>query len=272
MILFLFCTMMERSTVSGQTHDELILDQFTRQAIPFSTAGTITDAAALKLIVETSGATQSDTVLDIACGGGVVACAFAPHVKHVTGIDMTPAMLARAGAHAVELGLGNLTWQQGDATALPFKDGAFSVVFTRFSFHHFLEPLAVLKEMLRVCAPGGRVVVCDMVASTDAAKAATWNRLEKLRDPSHVRCLSLPELKGLFAQVGLPAPKEAYCELRDTVRNLLARSFPNPGDDVKITAMFDQHVDDGSLGIPPAHRDGGEIRYAYPVAILAARK
>jgi hypothetical protein len=61
-------------------------------------------------------------------------------------------------------------------------------------------------------------------------------------------------------------------EVRDTVRNQLKRSFPNPGDDIKITAMFNKHVDDGSLGIPQAHRDGGELFYAYPVVILAARR
>ena len=102
-------------------HKDLILDQFTRQAMPFSTASPITDAAALKLIVETSGAKATDTVLDVACGGGVVACAFAPCVKHVTGIDMTPAMLARSAEYAKELGLTNLTWQQGDVTSLPFR-------------------------------------------------------------------------------------------------------------------------------------------------------
>jgi ubiquinone/menaquinone biosynthesis C-methylase UbiE len=258
--------------MSTPSHNELVLDQFTRQATPFSTAAPITDAAALSLIVETSGAKASDTVLDVACGGGVVACAFARCVAHVTGIDMTPAMLARGAEHAQELGLTNLSWQQGDVTSLPFGDGAFSIVFTRFSFHHFLDPLAVLNEMVRVCAPGGRVVVCDMYASADPVQAATWNRLEKLRDPSHVRCLSLPELKGLFAKAALPAPMEAHYEIRDSVRNLLKRSFPNPGDDVRITAMFDRHVDDGSLGIPQARREGGEILYAYPVAILAARR
>jgi hypothetical protein len=56
------------------------------------------------------------------------------------------------------------------------------------------------------------------------------------------------------------------------VRNLLKRSFPNPGDDVEITAMFDKHVDDGSLGIPQARRDDNEIFYAYPVVILAAQR
>jgi ubiquinone/menaquinone biosynthesis C-methylase UbiE len=258
--------------MTNTAHNERILDQFTRQATPFSTAATITDAAALRLIVETSGAGPGDTVLDVACGGGVVACGFAPHVAHVTGMDMTPAMLARAAQHAAALGLTNVTWRQGDATQLPFPDAAFSIVHTRFSFHHFLDPLAALKEMVRVCRPGGRVVVCDSQASTDPAKAAAFNKLERLRDPSHVRCLSLPELKGLFSQVGLGQPREAFYELRDTVRNLLARSFPNPGDDVKITAMFEKHIDDGSLGIPPATRDGAEIRYAYPVAILAAER
>ena len=87
-----------------------------------------------------------------------------------------------------------------------------------------------------------------------------------------MRCLSLPELKSLFAEVELPAPTEAQYELRDTVRNLLKRSFPNPGDHVEITAMFDKHVDDGSLGIPQARRDGNEIFYVYPVVILAARR
>jgi hypothetical protein len=84
--------------------------------------------------------------------------------------------------------------------------------------------------------------------------------------------MSLPELKSLFAKVELSAPKEAQYELRDSVRNLLKRSFPNPSDDFKITAMFDKHVDDGSLGIPQARRDGGEILYVYPVVILAAQK
>jgi ubiquinone/menaquinone biosynthesis C-methylase UbiE len=258
--------------VSQPSHNDLILDQFTRQATPFSTASTITDAAALKLIVETSEAKATDTVLDVACGGGVVACAFAAHVNHVTGFDMTPAMLARGAEHASELALSNLSWQQGDATSLPFGDGAFSIVFTRFSLHHFPDPLTVLREMVRVCAAGGMVVVCDMYASTDPVKAATFNRLEKLRDPSHVRCLSLPELDELFAKAGLSAPRQTNYELRDSVRNLLKRSFPNPGDDVEITAMFDRHVDDGSLGIPSARREGGEIIYAYPVVILAARK
>ncbi len=255
--------------MSDTTHQERILDQFTRQATPFSTAQTITDANALRMIVDAASPRPDDTVLDVACGGGIVVCAFAPHVKHATGIDMTPAMLDRARQLAAEQGIGNVAWERGDVGRLPYPDGAFDIVVTRFSMHHFLDPLAVLREMVRVCAPGGRIVVVDMYASDDPAKAAEWNRAEKLRDPSHVRCLTLAELKGLFGSAGLAEPRAGFYELRDEIRNLLARSFPNPGDDVKIVEMFAASAEDDRLGIP-VRREGERIEYAYRVAILAA--
>jgi SAM-dependent methyltransferase len=255
--------------MSDTSHQEWILDQFSRQAMPFSTAAPIKDASALRMIVEAAAPKPSDTLLDVACGGGIVVSAFAPHVRHATGIDMTPAMLERARQHAAECGVMNVTWDRGDVTALPYADGAFDIVVTRFSMHHFLDPLGVLREMVRVCSAGGRVVVVDMYASDDPSKAAEWNRAEKLRDPSHVRCLALGELKGLFRSAGLPTPRASFYELRDEIRNLLARSFPNPGDDVKIIEMFAASADDDRLGIP-VRRVGERIDYAYPIAILAA--
>lgn len=257
--------------MSNATHQNLILDQFTRQATPFSTASTITDANALHMIVEAAAPRSGDRLLDVACGGGIVVCAFAPHVKQATGIDMTPAMLDRARQLAAEKAAGNVTWDRGDVTALPYPDGAFDIVVTRFSMHHFLDPISVLHEMVRVCAPGGRVVVVDMYASDDATKAAEWNRAEKLRDPSHVRCLTLAELTGLFGAAGMPEPRASYYELRDEIRNLLARSFPNPGDDAKIIEMFAASAEDDRLGIP-VRREGERIEYAYKVAILVAER
>jgi ubiquinone/menaquinone biosynthesis C-methylase UbiE len=253
------------------THSELIQDQFTRQAGVFNAAGTITNEQALKMIIEAGQAGSNDTVLDVACGGGIVVCAFAPHVSQATGIDMTPAMLDQSRKLAAQKQLTNVTWMKGDVTTLPFPDASFSIVTTRFSFHHFLDPSKVMKEMVRVCAPGGRIVVVDMFCSEDAAKAARWNLLEKLRDPSHVRCLSLSELKAMFSVVGLGAPKAAFYDLRDTVKALLGRSFPNAGDDVKITQMFSASVEDDSLGLDVEFRDG-EIHYAYPTVILSAAK
>ena len=63
-----------------------------------------------------------------------------------------------------------------------------------------------------------------------------------MRDPSDSRALSLSELKGLFPTVGLPEPEATFYELRGDVPGLLARSFPNPGDDLRacheINARF----------------------------------
>jgi len=253
------------------SHQGLILDQFTRQAALFSTAAPITNADAVRMIVEAARPGPEDAVLDVACGGGIVVCAFAPHVRQATGIDVTPAMLDEAQRLAAEKGLTNVGWRQGDVNALPFEDGSFTIVVTRFSVHHFPDPAAVLREMARVCAPGGRLVVVDMYASQDPTKAAEFNRLERLRDPSHMRSLALAELLSLFGEAGLPEPEASFYELRDEVRNLLARSFPEPGDAAKIIELFTASAADDRLGVP-VHIEGERVHYAYPVAILAAQR
>src|SRR5271163_4552184 len=109
-------------------HTQTIVDQFTRQAVPFSTAPAIRNAEALGRIVEMAGAGADDTVLDVACGPGLLVCAFAKVVRHATGIDLTPAMLEQARELQRQQGLENITWQQGDVLPLPYADGTFSIV------------------------------------------------------------------------------------------------------------------------------------------------
>jgi ubiquinone/menaquinone biosynthesis C-methylase UbiE len=178
-------------------------------------------------------------------------------------------MLERARRLAAEKGLANVCWREGEVSPLPYPDGAFDIVVTRFAMHHFLDPHAVFGEMVRVAKPGGRIVVADTCAAPDPDKAAAFNRLEKLRDPSHVRALSVAELEALYREAGLPQPEKRFYALRDTVDNLLARSFPNPGDEQKIRELFAAAVADDRLGIPLT-RDGERLVYAYPVAILVA--
>jgi len=255
--------------VSTTSHRDLIVEQFTRQATPFSTARTIANEEALRRLIEACAARPEDTLLDVACGGGLVVCAFAEIVRRAEGIDITPAMLDRARALAAEKGLTNTHWRQGDVLPLPYPDASFTLVTSRFTFHHFQDPLGVLREMTRVCAPGGRIAVVDTDAPADRAKAAEFNRLELLRDPSHVRAMPGAELIGLFRSAGLPEPRRSGYELRDEVENLLKRSFPNPGDDDKIRALFRASIDDDRLGIP-VRLEGDRLHYAYPVAILVA--
>jgi len=250
-------------------HRQTILDQFTRQATPFSTSPGIKDEAALALVVDFSGAGPEDTVLDVACGPGILACAFAGAARHVTGIDITPAMLDRARALQRERRLTNLTWREGDVALLPFDNDAFSIVVSRFAFHHFLDPGVVLREMVRVCSPAGQVVVVDSAPASE--KADAFDRMEKLRDPSHVRAMPIEALCTLFAGAGLPAPRQSFYRLEGELEGLLARSFPNPGDAERIRPLFEASLEHDALDLA-ARRDGGLIRYGYPVAVLASRK
>jgi ubiquinone/menaquinone biosynthesis C-methylase UbiE len=251
------------------THRDAILDQFTRQAVPFANSPGIRDEAALALVMQFSAAGPADTVLDVACGPGILACAFARVAKHVTGIDITPAMLERARLLQQEKGLTNVSWQQGDVLPLSCPDGAFTLVASRFAFHHFLDPGAVLAEMARVCAPGGTVLVIDAAPAPD--KAAAFNHMEKVRDPSHARALPEVELRALFARAGLPEPRATGYRLEAELEGLISRSFPNPGDDETLRRIFRDSLADDALGVG-ARRVGEEIRFGYPVAVLAARK
>jgi SAM-dependent methyltransferase len=252
------------------THGDLVLDQFTRQAAAFGAAAMITDERVLTMIVEAARPAADDTVLDVACGPGIVVCAFAPHVRHATGIDYTPVMLDEARARAARQGLRNVAWDRGDAYALPYPDGSFTIVVTRYALHHLEQPERALREMVRVCAPGGRIVVVDAYAPDDPKKAAPYHRVEKLRDPSHARALSLPELRGLFADAGL-APRETLYPLPVELDDLLARAFPDPRDLAEIAATFTAAADDDRLGIP-VRRDGDKVHIAYQAVILAAER
>ena len=247
----------------------LILDQFTRQAVPFAQMPAHSNDEANRLLIDLLGVRPEDTVLDVACGPGLVACALAEVAGHVAGIDLTPAMIGQAQARQRSKGLTNLTWLVGDAVPLPFPDASFSVVVTRYSFHHFLDPRAVLAEMVRVCQPGGRVAVIDVFTSSPE-QAEAYNRVEKLRDPSHVRALSLEELAGLCHDTGLRGLKTAFFKMEVELEALLAASFPHPGDADRIRQTFADDVGEDRLGLGATRKDGA-IHFAFPIVVLVGQ-
>jgi SAM-dependent methyltransferase len=110
-------------------------------------------------------------VLDVGCGPGTITVDLAARVAPgaVVGIEPTPGPLADARAHAAAVGAENATFAVGDAYALDYPDGAFDVVHAHQVLQHLGDPVAALREMLRVCAPDG------VVAARDADYAAmTW--------------------------------------------------------------------------------------------------
>lgn len=122
------------------------------------------------------------------------------------------------------------------------------------SMHHFLHPTAVLAEMKRACAPGGKAVVID--ATLVPAKAEGYNAFEKLRDPSHTRAMPLEELPSLMQQSGLTVEhtRSYWCggrwswtrilhsdRLRARRKTNLAISPIVPGSDSATLAKMFQH-------------------------------
>jgi ubiquinone/menaquinone biosynthesis C-methylase UbiE len=247
-------------------HRDRVLDQFTRQAEPFSKAAPINDETALRLVIEATGAGPADDVLDVACGPGIVVCAFARVARHATGIDITPAMIERARALASQRRLENVTWIAGDVEPLPFPDASFSVVISRLAFHHLERPGAVLSEMRRVCRPDGVVAVVDITSPDDPTRAEAMNAMERLRDPSHVRALSCGEIERLFVQAGLPAPRITHYDLELELETWLARSFPAEDDVAEIRRRFVDSLHDDAMGISP-RRVAGNIHFRYRVAV-----
>jgi ubiquinone/menaquinone biosynthesis C-methylase UbiE len=256
-------------------HDEqnsAILDQFTKQAESYARLVQQSGDTSLEPLLNATRPTKADRVLDLACGAGSFTLALARVAGHVTGLDLTPAMIEQARALQAELGIDNVDWRLGDALPLPFPDASFTLVVTRAAFHHLADPGAVLGEMARVCSPAGRIAVLDM--TPDPRTADALNRIERLRDPSHVRALTPAALRALGEGIGLvetaavaipgrPLPLEA----------VLATSFPNPGDMETIRALYreDAAGGDDRLGLKASYRDG-EIVVSYPMTMVVWRR
>lgn len=250
------------------THGQQILDQFTKQASLFQD-GHRSSESAIAAAVSVSGVTAKDTVLDVACGPGILTCAFARVADHVTGIDITPTMLEQARKLQKSVGVTNITWQTCDVYRMPFGDESFSLVISRYAFHHFEHPQLVLREMARLCGRGGHVVVID--AAPPPGKARAFNAIEKQRDPSHTRALAPNEMVSLMEAEGLSIVRRHFYAWDVTAESLLARSFPADGDRSRIFGQYEADVGHDGLAMNARYMEG-VLHVTFPTLIAVGRK
>jgi ubiquinone/menaquinone biosynthesis C-methylase UbiE len=173
-------------------------EQFDRQAAHYNERWASWSDETLRRMLELADPQPDWRVLDTATGTGFTALAFAPHVAHVTGADISPGMLSQAAKRAAEQGVSNADWVECPAESLPFADASFDLVTVRIAPHHFTDLPAFLRETARVLKPSGVFVLGDTTVPDDAPEAAAWqNAVEKERDPSHVANRSPREWRDL---------------------------------------------------------------------------
>ncbi len=248
-------------------HERTIIQQFTQQAIPFVELPAHADA--IDALIAMSKVNAHDTVLDVACGPGLVACEFARFAQHVTGIDITPKMIEEAQKRQQALSLNNIDWRQGSALPLPYPDNHFSMVITRYSFHHFINPRALLDEMIRVCQPKGTLLIADVALPTPHTKL--YDRMEKLRDPSHVHALSQQEWEDLLQSSGLNHLQKSEYKVHLELEAQLKASFPDKNDVDEIRQIFLHDVTAQQLGID-TRMENHQIHFSYPISIFVGTK
>ncbi|MGH9866060.1 MAG: class I SAM-dependent methyltransferase [Candidatus Acidiferrales bacterium] len=186
-----------------QKQMDLVRDRFTRTAAVFSDFALVDRTVEAERLLNLIAPSGNERVLDVACGPGTLARIFAPRVRWIGGLDLTPAMLERAQKDAAANHLGNFRPLRGNALAMPFRDATFDIVVTSYSIHHLPDAVAAIREIARVLKSGGKFGLLDMVVPEDASRAAACNHIEWVRDPSHTRALPLSEFERLLMSSGL---------------------------------------------------------------------
>jgi len=167
-----------------------------------SALGRVTDSVEQDLILDLAGPVTGIRVLDVGCGDGVLAAAFARRGAQVTGIDASPEMIAAARSRA-ERHAKSMTFEIGQAEALPFEDNTFDVVVS-ITVLCFIEDAAIaLREMKRILKPGGRLVIGEL------GRYSIWAAIRRIKGWfgsavwKSARFRSPSELKRLATLAGL---------------------------------------------------------------------
>jgi ubiquinone/menaquinone biosynthesis C-methylase UbiE len=250
-------------------HENRVREEFTRQAETFSASAAITDAALTQRFVTALGEAAQGSVLDVACGPGILSAAIAPSAREVVAFDLTPEMLKKAAQRCA--GLSNVAFREGNAAELPFADASFDAVVTRLSVHHFDRPGRVISEIFRVLRRGGKFVVADVISSEVPTESELQNAIEILRDPSHVRMLPGSELLSLVSGAGFAIESQSSWDKPREFEEWMG--IVNDASRVPpLRAVVRALATAGASAGMGLSVDGEKIRFFHRWNLIAARK
>ncbi len=191
-----------------------VRERFTRTAQQFASFSLAKRSAEAEKLVALAAPRGDEAALDLACGPGTFTRAFAPRVRRITGLDLTPALMAHAQAAAAQAGLAHTAFACGNATALPFADDSLDLVTCGYAIHHFGDPVSALGQVARALRSGGKLALIDIIVPGEISRAAGQanNEIERVRDASHETTFFAAGLRGLVEAAGLRVAAEQIDE------------------------------------------------------------
>ena len=175
--------------------------QYAPVARAYVSSQTHAQGADLQLMVDLAGDVQGKAILDIATGGGHTALAFAKEGAVVTVSDLTREMLVVAEEFIKAQGFA-LSYVQAAAEELDFPEASFDIITCRIAAHHFASPELFLSRCHALLKEDGLLLLNDNITAEPPALAEFINRIEKLRDPSHIEAYTVKRWTEMLANAG----------------------------------------------------------------------
>lgn len=197
-----------------RTHETVVAAQFGPRAHAYVQSVVHAQGPDLEALENIVSTTAPERALDIGAGGGHVSYLMARHAAEVTALDLSTEMLAAVAATAREKGLVNIETVEGPAERLPFADGWFDFLASRYSAHHWRDLAGGLREARRVLKPACSAVFIDVYAPARPLFDTHLQAVELLRDPSHVRNYRIAEWTVALATSGFTVARLQTWRLR----------------------------------------------------------
>lgn len=257
----------------AQSSNEAVQSQFSRQAQKYEASPVHANGEDLAWIVEAAALTGTERVLDVGTGTGHTAMALSQRARTVAGADLTERMVESATSLAEKRGLVNVQFVVSDVVRMPFPSSYFDLVTCRFAAHHFIDPDGAVAEIARVLKPGGRIILVDHIAPESPKLDQFINRLDWLRDASHVREWTIPEWLDKLRQGGIESKVVKTWDLPLEFDWWIQQSSPTKQRIEEIVDMLQNADDDAKTAFHiRLDGDGQPLQFSLQCSLIQGGK